>query len=249
MASKLTSIAVVTALASVGVAQERIETELTLDFASKYVWHGLNLVNDPVLQPNLAFTYGRFSVSFWGNLELTGWNEPNFDRHPRGRFTEVDTTLEYSGSWAKGSWNVGVVEYQYPGTGFERYQEWFAGLACDATWGSPEITLYKGSKARTGAYATLGVSHSVPLKLSCTETLDLGAELSFGDSKCNDFLYGHDRAGFTDVHLTAGAEFALGKGWSLTPSLHYSTLLSKRLLEGEPRRTNVWLQVGLGTKF
>ncbi len=234
-----------------GSAQDsrKIETELTLDFSSKYVWHGLNLVNDPVFQPGISFSSSGFTVSFWGSMELTNWNEPNYTRKPAGRFCEIDTSVEYAGQLGQTGWNVGIIDYQYPGTGIERYREWFAGVSFDSAWGSPSISVNTGNNGHTGTYATLGLSQSVPARIGSAEALDFAMELIYGDSRCNRFLYGHDGATFTDVHLTASAEFAMGKGWTLNPTLHYSTLLHSALLRGEPRRSNVWVSCSVGIKF
>jgi hypothetical protein len=234
------------AITSLAHGQSKIETEIRLDFASKYVWHGLNLVNDSVLQPNVTFSANGFFVSVWSNFELTNWNEVNYDRSPKGRFTEFDTTLEYTNTIRSASWKAGVVDYQYPGTGLERYQEWFAGLAWENAPGSPTITLFKGSKSSMGSYALLGVSHSVSCKKN---TLDLSADIGFGDAKSNNFYYGNETASFTYAQLSASTDIQIGKGWTMTPSLYFSTLLNRRHLEGAPRRTNLWLQLGVSTKF
>ena len=239
------------ALATIGSAQEakKIETNLTLDFASKYVWHGLNLVNDSVFQPGISFSSCGFTFSLWGSMELTNWNAPNYTRAPKGRFAEIDTTIQYDGTHGKMGWNVGIVEYQYPGTGFERYAEWFAGVSFGEAWGAPSLTVYTGSNDRSGTYATLGLSHALPVQLGTTESIDLGVELTYGDAHCNRFLYGSDRSTFTDLLLTAGVEFDLGRGWTLTPSINYSTLLHPDLLRGAPRRSNVWAAFSFGYKF
>jgi hypothetical protein len=146
-------------------------------------------------------------------------------------------------------WNVGIVEYQYPGTGFERYREWFAGVSFDEAWGAPYMTVYTGNNATTGSYATVGLSHSLPVHFGKTEAIDLGVELTYGDARCNRFLYGWDGSTFTDILLSAGAEFDLGRGWTLTPTLNYSTLLHSKLLAGAPRRSNVWAAFSFGFKF
>lgn len=237
--------------AALSVAQDakKIETAITLDFASKYVWHGLNLVNDSVFQPGASFTMCGITLSLWGSMELTNWNAPNYVRTPKGRFAEIDTTLQYDGTYRSMGWNVGIVDYQFPGTGWERYREWFAGVSFEEVWGSPWLAVYTGNNDRTGTYATLGVSHSLPVSLGKTQAIDLGVELTYGDARSNRYLYGWDGSSFTDVHLCASADFDLGRGWTATPSLNYATLLHGGILRGAPRRSNVWACVSFGFKF
>lgn len=237
-------------IAATGSAQSehKIETELTLDFESKYVWHGLNLVNDPVFQPQIAFASGNLSLILWGNVELTNWNAPNYPRGPKGRVTEIDTSIEYAGKWKETDWHAGVIDYQYPGTGLERYQEWYGAAAWAEIWGSPELSLHTGNNNHSGTYATFGVSHSVPFK-PVQGTIDLSLEVTYADSRSNRFLYGYDKAGFSDALISAGTGIDLGKGWSFSPTLYYSTLLTSGILKGEPRRSNVWVSCSFGVKF
>lgn len=102
----LSSAVAMSAFASAQVERPfEIEAELTV--ASKYVWRGINLVNDWVIQPGVILSSGPFSVGLWANLESSNWNLPNYTSTPRGRVTELDVTLAYtrtlglwSGVWA-----------------------------------------------------------------------------------------------------------------------------------------------------
>ncbi len=230
-------------------SDSRYKFEISQDVASKYVWRGINLVNDWVYQPSLSVEAYGFKLSVWGSCELTGWNAPNFDQNPARRFTEIDSTLQYSGTLGDAGWTVGVIDYQFAGTGAVRYQEWFGDVAFDGVWGSPTVTVYKGNNGYSGTYATLGLSRPVPARLGRAREIEVGAELSYGDAECNRFLYNDDGAGLTDLHLHASAELGLGRGWTLSPSLHYSNLLRQGLLQGEARRSNVWVVVYFGLKF
>lgn len=249
---KLALVAGLAVLGGIGNgAQEpnKIETELTLEFASKYVWHGLNSVNDNVFQPGVSFSMKGFTLSFWGSAELTNWNEPNYDLAPKGRFSEIDTSIQYDGACKNMGWNVGIVDYQYPGTGYERYREWFAGVSFEDAPGAPSLTLYAGDNKTSGTYATLGLSHSIPVNMGKAESFDLALEMTYGDARSNRFLYGYDGATLTDIHLSASTQFDLGRGWSFTPTLHYSTLLHPDILRDEPRRSNFWAGFAFGVKF
>lgn len=215
-----------------------IAVEFSLEFASKYVWHGTNLVNDRVVQPEVSLSAGNFGFSWWGNAELTSWNRPNFPRDPRGKFTEFETELNYSASWWGAEWSFGYIDYQMPGTGELRYGEWFLGCSAADLPGAPALNVYRGDRAFTGTYATLALSHSVPAQ---GRKFEVGFEINFGDRRSSEYFYGARFAGATDAALHLSTELALGGGWSFRPSVHYSALLNDRLLRGEPRRENAWL--------
>lgn len=245
----LCAAAIVASTFSTSQETRQIETEINLEFATKYVWHGITVVNDPVFQPDLSFSMSGFSIGFWGNLEFTGWNAPNYVTHPRGRLTEIDTTFEYAATWRDLNWAIGTIDYQFPGTGYERYREWYAGLGTDRFWGSPTFTVYTGANDQSGTYATLTLAHSLPVNLGRASSIDVLFELTGADKRCCRFLYGHDGAGLTDLHVSAGTEFELGKGWTLSPSIHYSTLLQPGILRGQPRRSALWAACGVCLKF
>ena len=49
-----------------------LDDEAELPVYSKYVWRGMNLVDDAVLQPSLEVGLFGFELAVWGNLYLTG---------------------------------------------------------------------------------------------------------------------------------------------------------------------------------
>ncbi|MCK4379240.1 MAG: hypothetical protein KAW01_07850, partial [Deltaproteobacteria bacterium] len=86
---------------------------------SKYVWRGLEVNEDFVLQPSITTAYGGFSFNVWGNMDLTNFGEDECvytadcdDRS--GQFTEVDLTIDYTYSWEKFSLSAGVINYLFP---------------------------------------------------------------------------------------------------------------------------------------
>ncbi|MEQ1934711.1 MAG: hypothetical protein ABL962_12690, partial [Fimbriimonadaceae bacterium] len=188
--------------------------------------------------------------TFWGNMELTRWNSGNYPRSPKNRFTEFDSSLEYNGTYGGGDWWVGYIDYQFPGTGAQRFQEWYGGISSSKHWGTPTLNIYKGANAGMGTYLTLGVTHQTQMSgIGKASTWDLGAQIGYGDKKSNNFYYGSNKAGFADLSLSAATSFGIGKDWTFTPSVNYSTLLEKSLNAGLPRRSNLWLNFGFKRKF
>lgn len=231
----------VVSLPLVGVASAQVTGEVRLEVASKYISDGVNLVNDWVLQPGVTLYAGGFSLGVWGNGELTDWNLPNYEQSAGGRMGELDVWLDYTGEAGDLGWFVGLIDYQFPNTGWARYQEWYGGL----NWGPATLTLYSGANSWSGSYVRLGLEHS----FTAGVPLDTLLEVSLHDQRSQEYLYGRSASGFTDLHAMVGTTLALGGPWSLTPAVHFSTLLDGEILEGEPRRSNLWVSLGVACSF
>lgn len=236
---------------TLALAQEvkPFDIEAKIKVTPKYVWRGVNLNNNWVIQPQATISKGPFSLNLWANYEPTNWNLANYTQAPRGRFTELDMTFEYSRTSGPVEWGVGIVDYQFPGTGWLRYQEWYASASMEDLWGSPSLTVWTGNNSRSGTYATVGVSHALPTGVAGVGEIDLEAALTYGDARSNEFYYGSRKAAFTDLELKASKSVGLGSRFTLTPALHFTTLLDRSLLAGQPRRTNLWLSLSVGAKF
>ena len=90
------------------VAQDEIETTISGDIVSSYIWRGQDL-GDVSLQPTLGVSYKGLDLSAWGSIGLT---DPLDTK-------EFDLTLSYT----TGGLNIGVTDY------------WFdAGLDPDARY-------------------------------------------------------------------------------------------------------------------
>jgi hypothetical protein len=142
-----------------------------------------------------------------------------------------------------------VIDYQFPGVGFPRYQEWYGGASLDEVWGSPALVVSSGLNNRTGTLFVLSMSWALPVELPRSEGVTLMMEAGLGDSRWNGYWYGRPKAGLANFLLRAEASFDAGGGWSVTPGLNWSTLLDDKLNEGMPRRTNTWLSLNFSKSF
>ena len=94
--------------ATVAWAQDEIETTVSGDVVSSYIWRGQDL-GDVSLQPTLGVSYKGLSLTAWGSVGLT---DPLDTK-------EFDLTLSYT----TGGLNIGITDY------------WFdAGLDPDARY-------------------------------------------------------------------------------------------------------------------
>ncbi|MCW5941349.1 MAG: hypothetical protein KIS66_03905 [Fimbriimonadaceae bacterium] len=237
------------ALGCAGWTQEpaRIETTLNVDLVSKYVWRGIVYVNDWAVQPSVEFAWGQWTLNLWGNLEPTDWNRNAYPSNPQGRFTEFDATVEYAGVWQGGTWRASVVDYRFPVTGWSPYREWTVAIARETQAGAAEIELTSELGSKTGTSLRLVLSKSVPF--GDERSLDVEAEAAYGDARSNGFLYAAPKSGFSFAGLHLSSTHDLGRGWSVTPALHFTTLVDRAMLAGQPRRTNAWLGVSVSRKL
>ena len=80
------------------LAQESIETTLSGDIVSSYIWRGQDLGNVS-LQPTLGVSYKGLSLSAWGSVGLTEASDTK----------ELDLTLAYT----TGGLTIGVTDYWF----------------------------------------------------------------------------------------------------------------------------------------
>lgn len=214
------------------VLQEASENPLsvavTMDWVSRYIWRG-QMVSHSVFQPEVAVGYAGFSASVWGNMELSKYNGQ------RGDINEYDYALEY-GQTLLGPLNgsVGVIHYSLHGTDAPSTTEVFWGLGLD-TFLNPEVKFFHDVEEVEGAtYATFGVSHSLDelFKLGDLPVgLDISATLGWGSGSYNEYYWGTGKQDkVNDLMLSVGFPFEVC-GWTVTPSVNYSTLLDHDIRE------------------
>jgi len=83
-------------LGGTALAQEEIETTISGDIVSSYIWRGQDL-GDVSLQPTLGIGYQGLSLTAWGNVGLSNAADTK----------ELDLTLSYT---IRG-FNIGVTDY------------------------------------------------------------------------------------------------------------------------------------------
>jgi len=82
---------------TVSIAQENIETDISADLVSGYIWRGQDLGNVSI-QPTLSVSYKGFSLSAWGSVGFEGKDTK-----------ELDLTLGYTtGGFSISSPTIGL---------------------------------------------------------------------------------------------------------------------------------------------
>ena len=81
-----------------------------------------------------------------------------------------------------------------------------------------------------GSYVSLGLGHSIEniaeLGPDWAVGLHVGAALGWASGSYNKYYWGTDQSKMQDLTLEVSFPMELWKGWTLTPSLNYVTLLS-----------------------
>ncbi|MDD5759768.1 MAG: hypothetical protein PHI06_11890 [Desulfobulbaceae bacterium] len=206
-------------------AEDKPTADLSVSVLSKYVWRGFELSKDSlVIQPSMTVAYKGFSANVWGN-EDTDVYVNAAEGAGTNNWTETDFTLAYD-------WSMGMVDltagYIYYGLIGKDSQEIFGRVALNVLL-TPTLSVYRDYDGFPGWYATLGISHSVPITEKIN--LDLGAQvgyLSADDASTYPEYNGVGNAttnsysGFHDGLLTASVSIPVTEYVSVTPVLNYS---------------------------
>lgn len=78
----------------------RAQADVTIDYASRYVWRGFDYGSSPSLQPGFSFTRGNLTIGTWAAYATNG--------DPDG--TEIDVYLSYT----LGDLTLSLTDYIYP---------------------------------------------------------------------------------------------------------------------------------------
>ena len=102
---KIVLLALMFATGMSATAQDEVETTVSADVVSTYVWRGMEC-GSAAIQPTLGISYKGLSLSAWGSYGLVDTNDAK----------EFDLTLAYS----TGGFNIGITDYWF-NTPEERY--------------------------------------------------------------------------------------------------------------------------------
>lgn len=223
-------------------AQDDLSFEITSDFFGKYVWRGQLLNDDPVYQPGITVTRGNMTFGFWGNLDLTNYNDRS------GDFSELDYYFDWSDDFPgmKGvSYSVGVIYYDFPGAGADGGRvpdtaELYWALRFDLPL-SPTVTAYHDLDEAEGTYANLAFSHSIEKIAELGPDTPVGmktsAGLGWGSGSYNNYYWGTEQSKLQD--LSCSVSFPVRViGWMVTPSLNYVTLVSDDIRDTDTYSTD-----------
>lgn len=222
-------IAMILGLALLGptaaAAMGPVDLGAEVGYFGRYLWRGLTLTDNAVLQPELSAGMGGFGLALWGNLDADNADGAS-------GFDEYDVTVSYGVGLPKASLDLGVVYYALPDASDQNTTEAFASASAGVLL-SPTLTVYRDLDLVDGWYWEAGVGHGLPL--SPGASLDLAARVGLGSAQyLNGYFPGAVskalEAGTTASSMT-DLSFSLSVPWhptplaTVTPSLSWSTLL------------------------
>lgn len=231
---------------SKAIAGEGWNFDAEVTFNSKYVWRGMNLVDDWVAQPSFTVSKGGFSFNVWGDINLTDQNDMT------RQIDELDLTFEYDFTFGNFTIPVGLAHYTFPNTAFSATTELFTGIAYD--WiVSPSVTVYWDVDQANGVYVLAGAGYSfeVPgLPKGIGMSVDLSAGIGYATDNHNDYYFGVNEGGWVDwnASLAVPVSFLDGKV-TVTPAVTYTSLVDDKLRDTTDKENNTYFGVTVALSF
>lgn len=239
--SPRSAVVLIASLASSGCASVAPDFGTQADLTSKYVARGALLFDGPAVQPAVWATLeqggGSWSVGAWSTIDA------NDDGGNAGRFTEVDTYVEYARSFGTFTATLGLLRYDYPNTDFAASGEAHAALGYDNEIATPTLHAWYDYDEADGAYLSFDLSRDFDL----AERWSLGLSVSTGwmEHGQGAYYFGVDSSGFSDLTSGAALSFAPSESVGLTLSLCSARVLDQDYRDASVDADNAWVMVGI----
>ena len=211
------------------------------DVLSSYVWRGVEVNGDAVLQPAVDVAgmelFGLpLGINVWGNMDL-GDNDGALDS---GEFSEVDLTLTLELPLGL---NLGYIEYWFPG-GADSAREVSLSYGLDVVL-QPELTVYfdvsddpeEGESA--DYYANLGVTVWGGEVAEGT-TASVGAAIGYSGEDHAVLYGGGTDSGFFDWSVTVSATKQISDAATLGLTVTYTDNVDDDALSDAAADTDVF---------
>lgn len=202
-----------------------LEASADLNFSSLYMWRGITLDGDAVVQPGL---YLKTKDSKFGSLKFGFWFSADIENKDSLKSEETDYIVDYTYSFPFMSASIGHIYYDFPealpadgaSRGFSR--EFYGGIAFSKLLFAPSVFYYydygrKEDGGGHGSYTVINFSYSIPVK--AFDKYDCSIDLS-GHAGFNNKQYYRGKGG--DAAFGAALTLPLAKSLSMKPNINYS---------------------------
>lgn len=210
-----------------------VDLNAEVGYFGSYLWRGMNLMDNPVVQPEVSASLGGFGLSLWGNLDADNADGTT-------GFNEYDVTVSYGVGLPMASVDLGVVYYTLPDASDANTAEAYASASAGVLF-SPTLTVYRDVDQIDGWYWEAGVTHD--LALSPSAGLEMAARVGLGSDRylagyfpgavAKAEVEGTTASSLTDFALTVSAPWHPVPLATVTPSVSWSTLLDDASLSVE----------------
>lgn len=186
-----------------------------LSFCSQYVWRGMILDRDAVLQSGVYLIFDNLRK--FGKWKLGVWSNQPLESRDDLKSEEFDYLIDYTFDFEKISFSLGHTYYDFAET--ETYsREFYLGVGFPKLFLSPSVYFYRDygnpeNGGGEGSYVAINVNHSFSIIKSVS--IDLSGSLGF-----NHELFINGDGG--DIGLKAAVNIPLSGGFSLVPNINYS---------------------------
>ncbi len=206
-----------------GGLPEGMSAEASVTFASKYVWRGQLLNDDPVVQPSLTLGYKGLSLNVWGSIDTTDYAGDG----EAGNIQEVDYTLSYGFSPMEGlDLEAGWILYDFPGA--DDTKEVYISATASSLPLSPSLSVYYDYDEVKGFYVSAGISQAIPVRVEKL-SVEISAAVGWGDRDYNAAYFGINDSGFSDISLTASIGYAVTEHVSVGAFITFTEILDSNL--------------------
>jgi hypothetical protein len=201
-----------------------------VNFSNKYVWRGILLDIDPVVQPGFYLTSPEIGgeETKLGKIKLSFWLSNPLQKSDALQSAEQDYIVDYTyDGFESFTVSLGNTYFDFPDLipadgapeGWSR--EAYLGFALPKVWLTPSVYYYydygkKEDGGGQGSYTAINLAHSQPFSISDFNlSLDVNGHVGF-----NNKQYFTGKGG--DVGLTASITAPLTKSISLKPNINYA---------------------------
>lgn len=203
-------------------------------FETKYIWRGQNIVDDPVVQPEVSIGKYGLTFSYWGNISTAS---------SQRRWTEHDYGLDYTFNIGQAKELLGIGKAQrprlldrlgfslghifyvfpeYSGKDFNS-EEFYFGASYDCFL-RPSFKWYVDYARGAGSYLQFAIGHAFDLQNGMS--LKVNTTLAYN---AGQWGYGYK---FAPLLLSAEFSVPLFRYFTLTPNINYSVALDRGSEEG-----------------
>ncbi len=229
-------------------AAERIEINTSLDFCTDYVWRGLVINDEPVLQPSFTATQtigriGSFSFIIWGNLDITDYYGTN------NEFSEIDLTASYSLPYGPIGLEVGFIHYSFPSTTDSATTEVYitAGYEPEDIPLAFSFSAFYDLDEIDGFYLSGKISSLIPV--SPQLSLELALSAGYANSDYNLGYFNVSDSSLVDSVVCAALNYKVSDLFSLSVYGQYMSILDSTLKDTVPINSRDKLSGCLSLEF
>ncbi len=202
-----------------------LELSADLNISNIYMWRGIMLDGDPVMQPGFYLATHSYP---WGKLKAGVWMSHDMSNRDALKSSETDYILDYTYTYKDVGISLGHIYYDFPdalpadGAAKGWSREVYTGISFPKLFLSPSVYYYydygkKEDGGGEGSYTMLSVSRSIALdmikKVACS--LDLSGHIGL-----NNKQYYRGKGG--DAAFGIGVTLPLTKNVSMKPNINYS---------------------------